>query len=219
MLAEYAPAKRRGVIASLVSLGHELGHARRVRALGPPAGRAVRGAAAQLGLAPAVPAQLRPADLRLVAAAEPQGEPGLRGAPRRRRRRRADPPRGRGARRRDARERPRGRTQAAQGQGVLPGIGSAVRPGRQLRARADLPRRLHRHRTRRRQGRPHPGDRLGLPARLRHRPGGRPARRPLRSPPGLHRAQRPDDRACLPAAAHDHQRQHRRPWCWAWSSR
>ena len=69
MLAEYAPVKRRGVIASLVSLGHELGHAGRVRAVGVPARRAVRGAAAQLGLAPAVPAQLRPADLRAVAAA------------------------------------------------------------------------------------------------------------------------------------------------------
>ena len=145
MLAEYAPVKRRGVIASLVSLGHELRHPGRVRDLGVAARCAHRGAAAQLGLAAAVPAQLRPADLRGVAADEPQGEPGLRGAPRRRRRCGAVPPRGRGEGRRDARERARGRSEAAQGQGVLPRARPAVRPGRQLRSRADLPRRLHRH--------------------------------------------------------------------------
>ena len=60
-------APRRDRLAGLAR--HQLRHAGRVRALGVAARRAVRGAAAQLGLAPAVPAQLRPADLRPVAAA------------------------------------------------------------------------------------------------------------------------------------------------------
>ena len=68
------------------------------------------------------------------------------------------------------------------------------------------------------QVRAHPGDRVGLPARLRHRPARRPARRPLRPPPGLHRADPADHRVRLPDAADDHQRQHRRPRCWPWSS-
>ena len=69
MLAEYAPAKRRGLIASFVVAGHQLRHAGRVGAVGAAARRAVGGPAAQLGLAAAVPAQLRPDGLRGVAAA------------------------------------------------------------------------------------------------------------------------------------------------------
>ena len=48
------------------------------------------------------------------------------------------------------------------------------------------------------QDRADPGHRVRLAARLRHRPGGRPARRPLRPPPGLHRAE-PADRSRSPS--------------------
>src|SRR5829696_3486198 len=173
MLAEYAPVKRRGVIASLVSLGTNSGTLAASALWAFLLGGADRGAVAQLGLAPAVPAQLHPVDLRGVAADEPQGEPGLRGAARRRRRRRAVPPRGRAEGGRDARKRARGRSEAAQGQGVLPGAGPAVRPGGQLRSRADLPRGLHRHDADGEPDRADPGHRLGVAARLHHRPRGR----------------------------------------------
>ena len=197
----------------------ELGHAGRVGAVGVAARCAVRGAAAQLGLAPAVPAELRPADLRGVAAAEPQGEPGLRGAPGRRRRRRAVPRRGRDRGCRDARERPGGRSEAAQGQGVLPRArvcGSARRatPGscRPSSSATSPPTLLVE------PVRADAGDRVGLAARLRHRPGGRHARRPLRSAPGLHRADPADHGVRLPDAAADHQRQHAVHSCSPWSS-
>ena len=82
MLAEYAPAQApRGDLVAGVA-GHQLRHAGRFRAVGDPAGRAARGAAAELGLAGPVPGQLPADDLRGVAAGQPQGEPGLRGAAR-----------------------------------------------------------------------------------------------------------------------------------------
>ena len=86
MLAEYAPVKRRGLIASLVSLGTNSGTLAASGLWAILLAVLSRGATAQLGLAPAVPAELRAADLRGLAAPEPQGEPGLRGAARRRRR-------------------------------------------------------------------------------------------------------------------------------------
>ena len=91
MLAEYAPPKRRGVIASLVSLGTN-------------SGTLAASALWAFLLGVLTEEQLLSWGWRLpfllsfvllifarVAAAEPQGEPGLRGAPGRRRRRRAVP--------------------------------------------------------------------------------------------------------------------------------
>ena len=89
MLAEYAPVKRRGVIASLVSLGTNSGTLAASALWAFLLGALSEEQLLSLGLAAAVPAQLRAADLRGVAAAEPQGEPGLRGASGRRRRGRA----------------------------------------------------------------------------------------------------------------------------------
>ena len=149
---------------------------------------------------------------------QPQGEPGLRGAPRRRRRRRTDPARAGGEGRRDPRERAGGRPEAAQGQGVLHRARPAVRPGRQLRAGPDLPGRLHRQHPAGQQVRRHRGHRLRLTDRLHHHPDRRPARRPLRPPPDLHRPDPADHRVRLPDAAADHQRQQRLTRCSPWSS-
>ena len=113
MLAEYAPPKRRGVIASLVCLGTN-------------SGTLAASALWALLLGVLSEEQLLSWGWRLpfllsfvlmifarVAAAEPQGKPGLRGASRRRRRCRAVPRGTRGRGRRQARERAGGRAAAS----------------------------------------------------------------------------------------------------------
>ena len=148
---EYAPAQRRGVIASLVSLGTNSGTlaASALWALL----LAVLSEDQLLSWGWRLPflAQLHPADLRALAAALNLKESPVfeERAGRRRRRRATDPPR---ATRRQASAGRRPTTsvleagsEAAQGQGVLHRPRPAVRPGRQLRAHPDLPRRLHRH--------------------------------------------------------------------------
>ena len=174
------PTPRPGRVAGLAR--HQLRHPGGVGPVGAAARRAQRGAAAQLGLAAAVPAQLRTDDLRGLDPHQRQGEPGLRGPRRRRRRRR---PHARRARQRRGQDLRRGagapgRPQAAQGQGVLPGAGPAVRPGGQLGARADLPGRLRRHHPRDGPRAGHRGHHVGLHRRLRHRARDRHARRPVR---------------------------------------
>ncbi|WP_432091865.1 MFS transporter [Streptomyces sp. NRRL F-5630] len=84
LLAEYAPAKRRGLISSLVSLGTNSGT---LAASGLWAVLLAVLSEDQLlsrGLAAAVPAQLRHDAVRRLAASRPEGEPRLRGTRRRR---------------------------------------------------------------------------------------------------------------------------------------
>ena len=116
MLAEYAPVRRRGLVASLVSLGTNSGTLAASALWALLLAVLSERAAAELGLAAAVPAQLRAHDLRRLDPHQRQGEPGLRG-PRRRRRRRGPLPR-RGSR--PGRDR---------------GAGAPGRPARSARAR------------------------------------------------------------------------------------
>ena len=72
--------------------------------------------------------------------------------------------------RRDARERAGSRPAPAQGQGLPHRAGPAVRPGRQLRSGADVPGRLHRDDVDDEQVGGHQRDHVRLAGRLRHHP-------------------------------------------------
>ena len=220
MLAEYAPVKRRGLIASLVSLGTNSGtlaaSALWAFLLGVLSEEQLLSWGWRLPFLLSFVLMVFALWLRLnlkespVFEERPDVVDGVA----------LSRARGRG-------DRPPRRTQSVleaglkqrKGKAFFLALGPAVRPGRQLRARADLPRRLHRHaRCWSSKSVADRGDRVRLAARLRHHPDRRPARRPLRPPPGLHRADRADHRVRLPDAAADHQRQQRRHWCWPWSS-
>ena len=188
MLAEYAPTKRRGVIASLVSLGTNTGTL------------AATGLWAIL-LAVLTEEQLLSWGWRLPflfsfvlmifaiwIRTHLKESPVFEG--------RADVTaegvaltraRARGCRRRgEGGQRPRGRPQAAQGQGLLHRPGPALRPGRQLRPHPDLPRRLPRHHAAARPQHRHERSAHQLRRRVRHRADRRSARRPVRTPADLH---------------------------------
>ena len=80
MLAEFASARRRGLISSLVCLGTNSGTLAASALLGHPGEHTVRGPAVELGLAHSVPVQLRAHALRRLDPPLPQGKPGLRTA-------------------------------------------------------------------------------------------------------------------------------------------
>ena len=187
MLVEYAPVKRRGIIASLVSLGTN-------------SGTLAASAIWALLLSVLTEEQLLSWGWRipfllsfillgfaLWLRANLKESPVFEERAGRRRRCRTDPARAGGKGGRHPRECPRGRPEATQGQGVLHRPRSAVRPGRQLRTDPDLPGRLHRQHPADQQVRRHRSHRLRLVGRLHHHPGRRPARRPFRPPPDLHR--------------------------------
>ena len=209
MLAEYAPVAtpRPDRLAGLAR--HQLRHARRVRALGVPARRAVSEEQLLawgwrlpflLSFVLMIFAVWLRANLKESPVFEerPDVVDGVA----------LDRDRGRGA---DAASVLEAGLHAAQGQGVLPRARPAVRPGRQLRPGPDLPRRLHRHHAARWTARSHRRHRLRLaarassPCRSSGLLGDRFGRRPIYI--ALSAA---DRRARLPDDAADHQRQHRR---------
>ena len=145
MLAEYAPVKRRGVIASLVSLGTNSGtlaaSALWAFLLGVLSEEQLLSWGWRLPFLLSFVLLIFALWLRLNLKESPVFEerPDVVDGVALSRERGRDPGCG------DARECPGGRVEAAQGQGALPRARAAVRAGRQLGPRADLPRRLHRH--------------------------------------------------------------------------